>query len=44
MNVTTLSSRTHTSWIARLRAALAKAWAIHVQTSELIAESHRRFF
>ncbi|WP_260854261.1 hypothetical protein [Paraburkholderia sp. BCC1886] len=44
MNTATTEFRTPSTWFARFRAHCAHAWAIHVRTCELMAESHRRLF
>jgi hypothetical protein len=45
MNTTSSSAhRPQSSWFATLRSHFAKAWAIHVRTCEIMAESHRRIF
>jgi hypothetical protein len=44
MNTAAAAVRTQTNWFARFRAHCAHAWAIHLRTCELIAESRRELF
>ena len=38
----TTSSSTKTGFVARVRALVAQAWSLHLQTCQIVAEAHRR--